>query len=121
MNKIIILIEPVSDWLDFEQRWPEFLSKAELMPGLIRETTSPIHHKIAGNFHVSMIHELYFDSMSDLKVAMNSDEGKAAGEVLQKITQGNVTLLFADHLEDEIKNIQAYQKPEDASYPGNRA
>lgn len=121
MNKLIILIEPVADWLNFEQEWPKFLEKAEKMPGLVRETTSPIHHKIVGKFSVSMVHELYFESMSTLKEAMNSPEGKAAGEVLQNITQGNVTLLFADHLEDEMKNIETYQKSTSNDYPGNKA
>ena len=121
MFKLIILIEPQSDWLQFEQDWPEFLSRAESMPGLVRESTSPIHNLIHGNLPVAMIHELYFEDRQALQAALESPQGREAGQVLQSITKGKVTLLFADHLEDELQNIQALKKPKNEGPPGDRA
>lgn len=121
MFKLVILIEPQEDSLEFEQDWPRFLALAEKMPGLVRETTSPVHSRLHGRFPVSMIHELYFESRRALKAAMSSPQGVAAGEMLQTITNGKVTLLFADHLEDELVNIQAHQKAEDPDSLGDEA
>ncbi|MDH5505596.1 MAG: hypothetical protein OEZ02_00065 [Anaerolineae bacterium] len=109
MYKLVILIEPQTDWLAFEQAWPEFLKRAEAMPGLIRETTSPVDRVLHGEYNVSMIHELFFESMEAAKQAMASLAGQQAGQVLQLMTAGKVTLLLADHLEDELENIQAHQ------------
>ena len=78
MFKLLILIEPQEDWLNFEQAWPQFLALAEKMPGLVRETTSPIHARLHGSLPVSMVHELYFESRQALKAAMSSAEGVAA-------------------------------------------
>ena len=121
MYKLIILIEPQKDWLKFEQEWPQFLALAETMPGLVRETTSPIHTRVHGNLPVSMIHELYFESSEALKASMGSPEGVAAGQILQTIAGGKITLLFADHLEDELANIRAHQKPDREGPPGDKA
>lgn len=123
MSKLVILIESQLDWLNFERRWPDFLKIAEQMPGLLRETSSPVHHKIHGNFSVGFIHELYFESMSALRTAMSSPQGRQAGEILQDITDGKVTLLFADHLEDELANIEAHKltKPPTDGPPGDKA
>lgn len=112
MYKLVILIEPQNDWFEFERVWPEFLKRAEKMPGLIRETTSPIDRLLHGHYHVGMIHELYFTSLEAAKQAMASPEGEEAGKILQIITAGKVSLLFADHKEDELKNIQAHENKE---------
>jgi hypothetical protein len=80
------------------------------MPGLIKEAKSSIHSRLTGSLEVSMIFELFFKSFDKLKEAMASPEGAAAGQMLQTITDGNVTLLYSDHLEDDLKNIQSYQK-----------
>jgi uncharacterized protein (TIGR02118 family) len=113
MVKLVILIEPQEDWQKFEQDWPQFLALAEKMPSLVKEATSPIQSRLHGNVPVSMMHELFFESMDDLKEAMTSPEGVAAGQKLQEITGGKVTLLFADHYEDELKNIRTFKKPKE--------
>lgn len=109
MFKLVILIEPQRDWLEFTQNWPKFLALAEKMPGLVKESISPIHSRLHGELFVSMIHELYFKTIDDLKEAMASPEGVEAGQMLQTITEGKVSLFFADHLEDNLENIHAYQ------------
>ncbi|MCH7663463.1 MAG: EthD family reductase [Chloroflexi bacterium] len=121
MYKLVILIEPQPDWQEFERVWPQFLKRAEKMPGLIRESTSPVDQLLHGHYHVAMIHELYFESMQSAQDAMASPAGEEAGKTLQTITAGKVTLLFADHLEDELKNIQAHQSQDDSSETGEDA
>jgi len=110
MHKLIILIEPPDDLLFFEKYWPFFLKQAEKMPGLVKEATIRVGKTVFGNFEISMIHELYFESLEDLQYAMGSSIGQAAGHLLQKITQGRMTLLAAEHREDHIENIRKYQK-----------
>jgi uncharacterized protein (TIGR02118 family) len=114
MYKLVILIEPQTHWQEFERVWPQFLKRAEKMPGLLRETTSPVDRLLHGHYHVAMIHELYFESIEAAKNAMASPEGEDAGKVLQIITAGKVTLLFADHLEDDLEHIQSHQQKESA-------
>lgn len=110
MYKLIILIEELADTQGFEKDWPEFLKLAEAMPGLQRETTSWSEGMIYGNYHVTMIHELYFNDRDSLQRAMESTAGQAAGRLLQRITNGQMTLLFAHHLEDDLENIRAFRE-----------
>ncbi|HLF91051.1 MAG TPA: EthD family reductase [Anaerolineales bacterium] len=101
MHKLIILIEPPADDPDFDERWPEFITRSAIIPGLRRETTSRIVHKMFGNYSCQLIHELYFESAGALREALNSPIGIQAGKSLQRITGGRVTLLIAEHLEDD--------------------
>ena len=121
MFKLIILIEPQIDMLEFERSWQEFLQQAGKMPGLRREIASPVYARVHGDIQVAMIHELYFDSPDDLREALGSPAGQKAGKILQTITDGNFTLLFADHLEEELKKIVGSQpdvKNEEKDEPG---
>lgn len=110
MHKLLILIEPSVNWQTFEELWPDFLHLAESMPGLRREATSRIETALFGNYPVTFIHELYFDSLDDAGQALSSPEGRAAGKLLQEMTQGRVNLFFADHKEDLVENILKYKK-----------
>jgi uncharacterized protein (TIGR02118 family) len=110
MYKLVILIEPQLDILRFEETWPKFLEHAEKMPGLIRESTSRVDRVLAGNCMVEKIHELYFESMEAALEAMASPHGQAAGQVLQTMTGGNMTLMLAHHLEDKLENIKRYRE-----------
>jgi uncharacterized protein (TIGR02118 family) len=101
MHKLIILIESPENEADFEERWPEFISLSAMIPGLRRETTSRVTYKMFGNSLYSLIHELYFDSADAIRQALNSPIGTQAGKTLQRITQGHVVLLIAEHLEDD--------------------
>jgi uncharacterized protein (TIGR02118 family) len=110
MYKLVILIEPIQDQITFQEQWPQFLRLAEAMPGLRRETTSWVNGVIYGQHPVGMIHELFFDSRESLQQAMESPTGQEAGRTLQRLTQGSMTLLFAQHQEDELENIRAYRE-----------
>jgi hypothetical protein len=56
------------------------------------------------------VHELFFDTLADLQYAMRSPEGLAAGQIIQQITQGQMTLLVAEHHEDDIDNLRQYRQ-----------
>ncbi len=108
MYKLIIIVETPPEGDTFEQLWPLFLHEAEAMPGLRRETTSWTVGQIYGDIQAAFIHELYFDEREELERAMESPSGQAAGRILQRLAGGKMSLLFAQHLEDELENIQAY-------------
>ena len=112
MHKLVILIEPLEDRTDFEESWPEFLHLVESMPGLLREATSRVELILYGNQY-AQVHELYFDSLLAAQSAMASDQGRAAGRLLQQITDGKMALFIADHHQDEIENIMKYRKDDD--------
>lgn len=109
MYKLIILIEPPNDPSVFDETWPLFLREAERMPGLVREATVRVDHTLFGSLQVSMIHELFFDTLAELQMAMNSTFGQISGNVLQRITEGRMSLLVAEHREDDMANIRKYQ------------
>ncbi len=113
MYKLMILIEPLPDDDLLDESWPEFLHHAEQMPGLIKEATIRVHSVMFGPYQVERIHELFFETLRDLELALASPDGVAAGQLLQTITRGKVTLLIAEHKEDDIENIRSYQKQDD--------
>jgi uncharacterized protein (TIGR02118 family) len=119
MYKLVILVEPQDHTSDFDAHWSEFLAAAERMPGLRREVTSRVDKVLYGKFGPHLIHELHFDSLKAAGDAMGSPEGKRTGEVLQRITGGKVSLLFADHLQDELSHIQRHAPTE--APPADRA
>lgn len=108
MYKLLIMIDNPQDVALFEQSWPEFLHQAETMPGLRRESTSRVSSTVFGDSSIGMIHELFFDSLEDLKAAMASPQGQAAGQTLQRITDGRMSLLLAQHTEDSLDRIRAH-------------
>ena len=112
MYKLIILIEPPTDPVLFDESWPTFLHQAEKMPGLVREATIRVVNVLFGDRQYNMLHELFFDSHADLQAAMVSPQGRVAGHILQKITEGQMSLLVAEHREDDIENIRKYQLPD---------
>lgn len=121
MYKLVILIPLPENSSEFESKWPEFLAEAERMPGLLRETTSRVDRVLHGQFAVHVIHELYFESLKLAAEAMGSLEGEKAGKILQDLTNGKVSLLLADHTQDELSNIRKHQQAQDDGPPGNRA
>ena len=47
---------------------------------------------------------------------MSSPQGQISGHVLQKVTGGRMSLLFADHREDDLENIKKYKIEEDDAH-----
>jgi len=112
MHKLVIMVEQLPDEVQFDELWPEFLHIAERMPGLKIEATCRVESTLYGNYHPTLVHELYFDSVEDIKNAMRSPEGRNAGELLQRMTGGRMSLIIADHKEDQIENIRRYKRNE---------
>jgi len=117
MHKLIILIPPPTDEAEFDERWPEFIQLSGTLPGLRRETTSRITIKMFGSSPLTLIHELYFDTADAVREALNSATGTEAGKTLQRITKGNVTLLLAEHQEDDPAHYAAPPSPKGESDP----
>ena len=110
MHKLVILIDQLDDEARFDEMWPEFLHISERMPGLIREATCRVENILYGAHQPALLHELFFESLEDIQKALSSDEGRSAGELLQRMTGGRMSLFIADHKEDEIDNIRRFQQ-----------
>ena len=106
MYKLVILIETPEDIMEFDDAWPSFLHVVEKMPGLLREATARTDEVLYGSHQIHMIHELFFETREALQTAMTSLQGQASGRLVQKITKGQMTLLVADHREDNIENLR---------------
>jgi hypothetical protein len=114
VHKLVILIETSAD-PHFDQLWPQFLHRAESIPGLRREATSRVSQVLFGNLVCDLMHELFFDSRAALQQGLSSPEGQEAGRLLQGMTRGRMVLLMAEHTEDNLENIQRYRKPQGES------
>ncbi|MEA3350192.1 MAG: hypothetical protein U9Q82_06200 [Chloroflexota bacterium] len=112
MYKLIILIGPVAGSQYFRENWPEFLHNAEDMPYLIREASVHVHATLYGEGGIHKIHELFFATLNDLQAALESPQGQAAGQMLQKITHGHMTLLTAEHKQDNMENLRKLKRDE---------
>jgi len=110
MHKLVILIDQLDDEAQFDEMWPEFLHVSERMPGLKREATCRVENILYGAHQPALLHELFFESLEDIQKALSSDEGRSAGELLQRMTGGRMSLFIADHKEDEIENIRRFQQ-----------
>ena len=119
MYKLVILIEPQADSARFDSNWPRFLVEAEQMPGLRREVTSRVDRVLHGKFGIYIMHELFFDSLTAAADGMGSAHGERAGQILHEISDGKVTLLLADHLQDDLGHIR--KQARDAAPPADRA
>jgi len=111
MHKLVILIEMLENWQEFESRWPEFLHLVEILPGLQREATSRVEHFLYGNTPVAQMHELFFKTQAEAEQALMTPAGQAAGRLLQQITGGRLLLFFAEHKEDDLENIRKFMPP----------
>ena len=116
MYKLVILIESTAG-MALEENWPQFLHWAERMPGLRREATSHIHRLLYGGQAYALVHELFFDTYADLQRGLVSPAGQQAGRLLQSMTGGRMSLLVADHIEDDLANIRKYRPPEEPDDP----
>lgn len=110
MYKLMIIVPPNIIDPNFDAGWPGFLHQAESMPGLLREATVRVAGSLFGTQEIDMVHELYFETLTDLQNAMSSPAGLAAGQIIQQLTNGKITLLIAEHREDDIENLRQYRQ-----------
>lgn len=114
MHKLVILIEPLEDWEAFEEAWPAFLHLVESMPALRREAISRVDGFLYGATPYVQMHELFFENLKAAQESMASEQGRAAGKLLQAMTGGRMALFFADHKEDDLENIQKHVRKQHA-------
>ncbi|NIS78752.1 MAG: EthD family reductase [Anaerolineales bacterium] len=104
MHKLMLLFRQPDNVVEFETRWSQdFVRTAERMPGLRRVAISRITGGPSGEVDLHLVHEFYFDDAQAMRDAMASQEGQAAGVALMSFAADEVTLCFAEHLEDDLK------------------
>ena len=102
--KLILLFKQPDDLAEFQRRWSEeFVPLAEKLPGVRRAIVSHIDGGPAGPVEYHLIHELYFDDKDALTAALASPAGVRAGQCLMSFAAQTATLLFAEHMEDELQ------------------
>lgn len=104
--QLLILIPITVEIQSFDEGWPEFLKAAESMPGLIKESVCRIDNCIYGQNFLRRIYSFSFEDQDSLKNALTSPPGEKAGNVLHRITQGNMILLSGEFKEDTLTNFQ---------------
>jgi uncharacterized protein (TIGR02118 family) len=102
MHKLMVVFKSSDDSLTLETQWStEFVARAERMPGLRRVSVSRIVGGPGGSVDLHLVHELYFDDLDALREALASDLGQEAGRALMDFGGENVSIYFAQHLEED--------------------
>jgi uncharacterized protein (TIGR02118 family) len=102
LHKPILIFKPPPDATVFERRWSEeFVPVAERMPGLRRVAVARGYGGPSGPPEIYLVHELYFDGEEALRRAMTSPEGRQAGRALMGFAARQVSLTFAEPLEED--------------------
>jgi uncharacterized protein (TIGR02118 family) len=105
MIKLIALYKKPADVEAFEEHYTRIhIPLVEKIPGIRKTEWSRITASPTGEAPYYMIYEMYFDNMEAYKVAMKSDENKAAGKDLMSFAKDVVTFMVADAYEGEIKS-----------------
>jgi hypothetical protein len=112
MKQLLILIPSSVDVQKLDLGWPDFLSAAEKMPGLIRESITTISHSLSGTSPILRCYSFTFPDQQTLEEGLTSPSGQAAGAIIHKLTEGKGIILTADYLEDEIANINKFKPGE---------
>lgn len=109
MKQLLILIPNSVDVKKLDLGWPEFLSAAEKMPGLIKESITTISHSLSGISPILRCYSFTFPDRKTLEEGLTSPSGQAAGSLIHELTDGKGIILTADYLEDEISNINSFR------------
>jgi uncharacterized protein (TIGR02118 family) len=98
---MLIFSQP-DDPTSFEERWSnEFVASAEALPGLRRVAVSRFRTTLSDPLRLYLVHELYFDDLDAVQQAMASIQGQNAGQTLMSIAQDFVSVLIAEHMEED--------------------
>lgn len=102
MHKLMVVFKSSDDSLELETRWStEFVARAERMPGIRRVSVSRVVGGPGGPVDIHLMHELYFDDLKALHDALASAQGQEAGKALIAFAGENVSIYFAQHLEED--------------------
>ncbi len=101
MHKLMVVFTSPEDALRLETQWStEFVARAERMPGLRRVSVSRIVGGPGGAADLHLVHELYFDDLEALQAAVASAQGQEAGQALIGFAGAEVSVYFAQHMEE---------------------
>jgi uncharacterized protein (TIGR02118 family) len=104
MVKLITLYQKPADVDAFEQHYAQIhVPLVEKIPGIRKTEWTRFLASPQGEAPYYMMYEMYFDDMDAYRVAMKSEENKAAGQDLLSFAKGIVTLMVAEAYEDEIR------------------
>ena len=109
MYKMTLLFRKPTDPDLFEEKWTRmFLPIAEAMPGLARVAVSHIVGEPGGTSDYHRIHEFYFADQQALDLALTSEKGKRAGNILMSFAGEITTILFSEVFEDTLDNSETH-------------
>ena len=109
MKQLLILIPSNVELKKLDLGWPEFLSAAEKMPGLIRESITTVSRSLSGTSPILRCYSFVFPDQQTLQEGLTSPSGQEAGKIIHQLTDGKGIILTADYLEDEISNINKFR------------
>lgn len=105
MYKLTLLFKETAAEPNLIERWSqEFVPLADQLPGLKFVLVSHFEGGPTGPSEWRLQHDLIFESKEALQAAMQSAAGVSAGQALVRLTRHApeaVTMLFAEHMEDE--------------------
>ena len=101
MVKLMIHFHQPADVTAFETQWSErFVPLVEKMPGILRVSVARIYGGPGEPTDLHLVHEFYFAGRNELRQAMASPEGQAAGQALMAFAADYASLSFAEHYEE---------------------
>lgn len=109
MYQLVLLIPHEIDEATFDQLWPAFLDQVEKMPGLIRESADMVEEVLYGKDSLRRVYTFTFPDKETLHQALSSEPGEKAGEMIHRLTGGQVTILITNHREDRLDHIRRYR------------
>lgn len=103
MYKMTLLFRKPADPERFEEKWTRmFLPFAEEMPGLERIAVSHVVGEPGGTSDYHRMHEFYFADRQALDLALTSEKGVRAGNVLMSFAGEITTILFSEVFEETL-------------------
>ncbi len=104
MVKLVALYQKPANVDAFEQHYAQIhIPLVERIPGILKTEWTRFLASPQGEAPYYMMYEMYFDSMESYKIAMKSEENKAAGQDLMSFAKDLVTLMIAETYEDEVR------------------
>lgn len=102
----MLLFRTPPEPFEFDRQWSEgFVSLVEKMPGIRRVAVSRVYGAPSEEVGYHLLHEFFFDDREAMQSAMRSPEGQVAGKALMSFAADLVTILFAEHFEEQRGEI----------------
>jgi hypothetical protein len=108
MYQMVIILPATLDLKKFDEGWPEFLEKAEQMPGLIQESVTRFDQVLFGEGNIQRFYSFSFNDRESLEQALTTEVGEKAGNILHIISNGNITILSGEYQTDTMNRINSF-------------